>query len=466
MTEHALSADRRRAVESFVADWMATDRVPGAAIAVVDGRELVYAEGFGARSLEDNAAATPDTLFGFASCSKPVTATAVAQLADRGELSVDDPVNEYLPHLRRAPGEPITLRELLTHTSGLPSDGAVAPLVTRPLGSGPVEIPLASRADFRRHVRDAADRRVTDRDVFFYSNTGYMLLTRVVETVTDQSFASYVNENVMAPLAMERSTFSREAFEDETDRMTPYVGGEGDARTSSFPFDSLLHGPGGLLSSVEEMSAFVRMLLDEGDERVLPHPRIEEMTTPVGTFASYMNGHDVGYGYGLMIEEFLDDELVSHGGSLPMSSAWFGYLDGANLGAIVACTTAPESHPMFVGPALLALLQGRKPAEVVPHYRLRSILEAVAGEYGTHRALGSVTIERKGGTLCFEQQSDLGSKAFPLVPTSIEGDVLRCTTVMKSGFARDVRFELDGEGVDLFIGRGRFTKPSTAEWSA
>ncbi len=466
MQKNGLSVDSRNAVEEHVTEWLSDQRIPGAAVAVVDGDEAVYAEGFGARHLEDNTPATADTLFGIGSCTKSFTAAAVMRLVEDGAVSLDDRMNDYLPHLAEAPGEPVTVEELLTHTSGLPSDGSAGPLITRPLGLGHVEVPLSGDGDFRRHVEGSVDRRVTDRETFFYYNSGYTMLGQLIERVSDRPFAVYVETEILAPLGMERSTFDRETFESDDDRMTPYVKQDGSSTSSGFPFDEFIQAPGGLVSSVREMADYLQLYMNDGavdGEQVLSSESVAAMTTPEGTFGTYLDGRDVGYGYGLMTEEYLGDRLVGHGGSVAVSNAWFGYLEAADLGVVLACTTGPETHPTDVGKALLALLNGKEPAEVEPHYRLLHALERVTGEYEGYRDIVSGSVERVGGSLRFEKRSGIGTQEILLTPERVEDDRLVCTTVESSGMEREVRFEFaendGGHGaVDLFHERTRLTK--------
>lgn len=462
MASGELEVEAREAVETFVADWLADQRIPGAAIAVVDGADVAYTEGFGARSLEDNVPTTPDTLFGVGSCTKSVTAAAVMQLIERGQLALEDHVDEYRPHLATVPGDPITVEELLTHTSGMPSDGAAGPLISRSAGPSHVEVPLSSEADFRRHVQQSVDRRVTDREAFFYYNSGYTILGRIVESVTGQPYAEYVDANVLTPVGMERSTFDQETFEADDDRMTPYRKESGSMTESAFPFDPLLYPAGGLVSSVRELAAYLQLYIGQGTvdgETVLEPGSVDAMATPIGTFGTYFDGREVGYGYGLMIEEYLGDRLIGHGGSIVVSNAWFGYLEDAEVGVAIACTTSPEAHPSDVGMAVLALLQGADPAAVQPHYRLKDALERATGTYEDYREVGSATVERVGGTLRIDGESAAGGGMELLAtPTSVGDDELVCTTTMASGFERQARFVFGEETDDLFFERARLIK--------
>lgn len=455
-----VSDAQRTEIESFITEWMSDDRIPGAAVAVTNADDIRYAEGFGARNLERNEPATEESLIGVGSCTKSFTAAAIMHLVEASALSVDDPVDEYIPHLENVPGDPVTIRELLTHTSGMPDDGSIGPLITRPLGLGHIEVPLSSKDDFRRHVEGSVDRRVTERETFFYYGSGYVVLGEIIEAVSGQSFATYVTENILDPLGMERSTFSREAFETADDRMTHYTKQDGNATPTDFPFDPLIQPPGGLVSSATEMAEYVRMYMNDGSldgESILTAESVAEMRTPASTFGSYLDGTEIEYGYGLMMEEFLDDRLIGHAGSVSVSTAWFGYLEDAELGVAIHCTSTPESQPMVVGPAVLSILRDEDPIETVPYFRLVDALDTVVGSYETYRGIGSATVERDSGMLTLTQGSKAGGQELHLIPETLEEDLLVCSTVLSFGTKVPVRFELDDD-VRCYLDRSLYTK--------
>lgn len=254
-----LDSSTREQVESFVTEWLSDHRVRGESVSVVAPEGTRYAEGFEARNLERNVPATEDTLFGIGSCTKSFTPLAIIQLSEADELSVEDPVNDYIPHLNGAPGNPVTIHELLTHTSGIPDDASSVPLATQPLGMGHIEVPLSRDEDFRRHVQDSLEHRVTDRETYFYYNSGYTMLEKIVEAVSGTSHTTYVEEEILSPLGMKRSTFDRNAVEADKDTVTPYVKQDDSATETGFPFDPFIYAPGGLLSSAVEMGAYLRM---------------------------------------------------------------------------------------------------------------------------------------------------------------------------------------------------------------
>lgn len=274
----------RKHVESKVTDHP----VPGVSVALVDGGETVYAAGFGNRDVEASEPATADTLYGVGSATKPVTATAVLQLVADEALSLDDPVSGYLPAFRAAPGEPITIHELLSHTSGLPPDDLATVLLVE--GAMEMELPAGPSVDdwssFSEHVAETVSERQPDSR-FRYYNTGYTALSQLVEVVTDESFPTYVRESVFDPLDMDHATFDASVLprsgdgKPADDAMVPYRQMEdGDLQPTSFPNSPLIDGPGGLLASVRDLGQFLAAFTD--DQRLLPadNSRFEYLNRP------------------------------------------------------------------------------------------------------------------------------------------------------------------------------------------
>lgn len=452
-----IDAAKRADVESFVTDWMSEADVPGAALAVVEGDELVYAEGFGARDLESNAPATPDTLFGIGSCTKSFTTLAVMQLVADGKLAVDDPVSDYVDHFGDVDGDDVTVGDLMTHSSGMPSDGSAVVLIQRLMGVDPTEVPLSDAGDFRRHVAGASDDRVTDRESFFYYNSGFTVLGELVEAVSGQSFREYVDENVHAPLGMSRSTFSRADFDADADAMTPYYPGEDGSEEGPFPFDHNIDAPGGMVSSVTEMSRYLRAQMNGGSfdgADLLDSELVAEMHEPRSTRREFVDGATQRYGYGWMIQELLGERLVHHGGSVGVSTAWVGFLEESNRGAVLLCNTTADPHPMHVGPAILSLLAGESPEEDRV-FALRSKTAPLVGEYESYRGLMSATVERAEGGLSLELGNERGKRDMRLFPESLDADEKEFYTVTNAGERSPVRFEKTDDGWDVFVERWR-----------
>jgi len=447
-----LPADLSRTVESFVTEWLVEDSIPGAALAVVEGDELRYADGVGARDLSANAPASADTLFPVGSCTKTVTALAVAQLVERGDLSFDDPVTAHVDLLSNAPGGPITVADLLSHTSGMPTDGNSTALVT--------PVPFSGERDLRRYVADSADERIADEERFMYYNTGYIVLGRIVEAVSGTRFADYVDENVHEPLGMARSAFDRERIHGDDDAAKTYVMREDGPESAPFTHDELVHPPGGMASSARELSRYLRAMMHGGTfdgERVVDEALLAELQTARATRARLLDGGERGYGYGWQTLPLLGDELVWHSGSVGVSTAFAGYLREADRGVVLLCNTAPPTHPKHAGPAILALLAGEDPTEV-PHFALKAKAAPLTGEYESFNGVESATVERDGAALRLSLSSVLSSQELALLPETLEPDDHRYYTVNGAGERIPVEFGVDGTDVEVRLQRWRLRK--------
>lgn len=460
-SRHRPSEQTLDRVETFIDDRLVDGDVPGMSLAIVTGDGHRYSKGFGARDLSENAPMTPDTLYGIGSCTKSFTALGVIRLAERGALDVSDPVSEYLPVYEDAPGEPITVHDLLCHGSGMPSDATAVALITRYVTGNSATTPLSSTDDFERHVESSVDMRVVDEDdPFYYYNSGYTVLGEVIEAVSGTEYPTYVRENVLDPLGMDRSTFDGETYEATDDAMTGYHREDDGLTEAGFPHDEVIDAPGGLLSSVDEMGRYLRMQMNGGTldgERLVGEDAVSTMHEPYTTRETRLDGTDIEYGYGWMLREFLDDRLVEHGGTVTVSTGYAGFLEEAGVGVVIGANATPEVHPMYVGPAVLAILSG-EPPETVPFFALREKIDRVAGVYESHRGVVKAEVEPAGGTATLSMLD----REFSLHPTSTDPDDLTFRTVTAAGAHAPVEFKPIGEGgVDLRFQRWRLQRTDT-----
>ena len=176
--------------------------LPGAAVGVVADQDLVWATGFGFADTAAKTRMTPATSFRMASHSKLFTATAVMQLREQGKLRLDDPVAKYLPWFKVVPAEaedpPITIEELLTHSSGLPREaGAHWTTFDFPTRDELRALLPARVAPFAPEVR------------WKYSNLAYSVAGLIVEAVSGQSYADYIQREIFQPLGMNASSVDK-----------------------------------------------------------------------------------------------------------------------------------------------------------------------------------------------------------------------------------------------------------------
>jgi CubicO group peptidase (beta-lactamase class C family) len=182
---------------------------PGVGVAVISHGKIVYSKGFGLAQLEYQIPIDRGTIFPAASVSKQFTGMAITLLADRGKLALDDEVQQYLPWVARFE-HPITIRQLLHHTSGVRDEWELLTL------AGWRKDDPITQEDVRRMMSHQRELNFEPGARFMYSNTGYTLLAEIVARVSGMSFAQFTAENIFKPLGMVHSH-----FQDDIEMLVP-----------------------------------------------------------------------------------------------------------------------------------------------------------------------------------------------------------------------------------------------------
>jgi CubicO group peptidase (beta-lactamase class C family) len=313
------------ALEKRIDGRLRAAQVPGLAVAIIHDHEVTYSRGFGVTSVEDDGLpVTPETLFRIGSVTKPLTGTAVMRLVDRGLVCLDAPVREYLPWFTLSePGvaERVTVRMLLTHTSGLPISGT--PL--DPQAVGRVD-PEALEARIRQEIPQL--RLVAPPGtIWSYSNGAIHTLGHIIEVITGVFYAQAMQELVFAPLDMHRTTF------DPTVAMTyPLAQShdlleDGSLRVRHRFANFSGHYPSGqAISTVLDLANFALLHLQQGSFRhaqVLSAEAVAEMHRPhVDFFTIPPSGHGLTFFVGACKGFW----RVAHGGAIGSFGANFDLL--------------------------------------------------------------------------------------------------------------------------------------------
>jgi CubicO group peptidase (beta-lactamase class C family) len=240
--------------------WM--HRIPGMQVAIRYGGRSALSASFGVTSEQDGEAVSTRHLFRIASQSKTFTATAVLQLVERGLLGLDEPVGEFVPELESAPDvSAITLRELLTHTSGLICDGWGT-------DRGQLLKPSPDEAEILRTVIEEG-RVLAPLVAAKYSNLGYNLLGIVISRATGLSYADYVRTNIITPLGLDDTGPDLDLAR-EGEFVTGHSGLHLSRTRRTLPLvDSRAAAPcGGFYSTAEDLTRYFEAHLF-GDERLL-----------------------------------------------------------------------------------------------------------------------------------------------------------------------------------------------------
>ncbi|MDP3539649.1 MAG: serine hydrolase [Azonexus sp.] len=308
---------------------MSANDITGISIALVDDQKVIWQKGFGHADLENNIAATPETVYRAGSIAKVFTAAAAMQLAEQGKLNIDQPLVAALPEFSiktRFPNAgPVTPRNVMMHHSGLPSNFLRGMFVRDP-------------GRFENAIEGLKDEHLTfpPNYVFSYSNVGMALIGATVQKISGEPFASYMDQHFFKPLGMTQSSFAAKAVAKAYDN------------NKEIEVFSLRDMPAAnLLSNVIDLSQFVKMQFADGtfgDKQILSAASAREMVRiqnkgfPL-TFQQY-----VGLGWMMSgIEVPGGGPVASHGGSLPDSHSMMAILPEHKLGVVVLSNSASSA---------------------------------------------------------------------------------------------------------------------------
>lgn len=286
------------AIDAYVARQVTEKRFVGLSLALLQNGKVVLARGYGKSSLAAGAAVEVDTAFAVGSITKQLASACVFLLAEDGKLSVDDKVAKYYPKLTRA-GE-ITLYDLMTHTSGYP-DYYPLDFVDRRM-----EKPIAHDQLIQEYAGRTLDFDPGTR--FSYSNTGYVILGRVVEKVSGEPFGKFLERRILKPLGMDHTVFEPKAGgKGLAAGHTAFALGEPEATAPEG--EGWLHAAGGLYSTAPDLMKW-NLALMEG--KVLRPASFQRMTAP----RRLKNGKTETYGCGLGISQRSGETVLAHSGAV------------------------------------------------------------------------------------------------------------------------------------------------------
>jgi len=331
-------------VDTAFTRW--TDTTPGCAVGVGVGGTPVVRRAFGMADLEHGARNSPDTIFEAGSVSKQFTAAAVLLLAADGRISLDDPVQKYVPELADY-GAPLTIRHMLTHTSGLRDWGSLAGIAGWPRGN---------RVHTHAHVVDILSRQralnFTPGTRWSYSNSGYNLSAVIVSRVTGQSFADFSRERIFTPLGLTHTSWRDDYTRIVPGRAVAYANGPGGYRLD-MPFENV-HGNGGLLTTVGDLLKWNEHF------DAPPNDTFRDVARQMQTRARLGDERELEYAFGLYVRRYKGVPEVSHSGSTAGYRAFLTRFPEQHLSIAVLCNAGDANatalahavSDLFLGDAL------------------------------------------------------------------------------------------------------------------
>ena len=284
-------------IDALFADFNRVD-VPGASVMVIQNGKVLLAKGCGLANVEEKIPCRPETNFRLASLTKQFTAMSILILADRKKLSLDESLTEFFPEFPSY-GKQITVRHLLSHTSGLIDYEDVIPSGTT--------IPVLDR-DVLRLLLKQEKTHFRPGSMFRYSNSGYSLLSLVVEVRSGMPFAQFLKKNIFEPLKITRSLAYEEGFSIIPNRAYGYTAsGKGFTRTDQSLTSSVL-GDGGIHTSVSDLFKWDQALYTTG---LVSAKLLKLAFTPGSLPTDFSNSH---YGFGWYIGDYRGLKEIWHYG--------------------------------------------------------------------------------------------------------------------------------------------------------
>lgn len=413
-------------LEKFIFEKVSETKLASTAIALVRDQKVIWSRAIGYKNLEHGLAATPDTLYAIGSVSKSFTVLAALKLAEEGKISLDDPIDKYVPFDVKPFGEPIRLWNLLSHTSGIPALGHAEAVIGYVTGDSDKYIPAATYNDLFAFLQEADDwvqNKPGER--WYYLNEGFELVGAVIEKVSGMPLADYIRKNILQPLGMNRSTYNKADFDKDIDTAVPYINtADGTRIPSTYAYGSI-NAAGGLISSVHEMAKIVSMYLNWGaypGGQLLSRASLESMQTPCiptaqkeGPFGQY------SYALGLgILPDFLGRRLVGHSGSVGTATAYMGFIPDEKLGVVVLMNGGGYT-PSYIGQYALALELGQDP-EKLAFVKTDRLLTELTGNYETYMGTTKVMVKKAGDFLAMVSPGKYGTATTPMIPINLEGN--------------------------------------------
>ncbi len=372
---------------------------PGCAVGVAVRGAVVLKAGYGMADLERNVPITPDTVFESGSVAKQFTAAALLLLAQQGKISLDDEMRKYLPELPDY-GAPLTIRQVLSHISGLREWRAIGAFSGFPEGK--------LVYDNQDLLRMAAKQRALNFEPgtdWSYTNTGFNISTILIERAlgNGKTFQTFTREMIFEPLGMVHSRWRDDFRTIVPNRALAYTHASGDVWMQDTPVENII-GAGGLLTTVGDL-----LLWNEN----FTHAKVggPELVHAQQTPATLRSGRKITYAAGLTVSTLNGLPEVSHSGSTGGYRTWLGRYPEQGVSIAVLCNSV-QANPVALGRSTARLWTGGSTKASAPTYEADPAkMQSLTGMYRKIRDNTVVEVRVKNGKLTIDPGTELAPMA-------------------------------------------------------
>ena len=389
-------------VDSLAKAFIADTHTPAVSVAVLRGSDTLVMKGYGDASVQAHRAATGSTVYRIGSITKQFTAAAIMRLAERGKLSIDDPMSKYLTDVPTH-GQTITIRRLLNHTSGIHNYTAVREW-RQHWAEGMTPRRIVAFVD-----QDSLDFKPGDR--WSYSNTNFVLLGMIVEKASGEPYAKYLREQFFTPLGLTQTSYCPDRPTDAS-FAEGYEAGSGTVKAAQYLSMSQPFAAGALCSTVRDLVKWQRALMGG---RVVNAKSYALMTTP----DTLNSGRPLTYGFGLAVGKLGAHRQIGHNGGINgFTTASFYYPDDSvNVVVFSNADAGPDALALNVSRAVFGMPVVAAPKPVVAVALPDSIRDKLAGTYELASPSGNPFVVRimvENGQVMTQAEGP-GQGKFPLI---------------------------------------------------
>ena len=275
---------------------------PGATALIYKNGDVIFRKGFGYANVELGVKMSPEHVFEIGSITKQFTAIAILMLEEQGKLTVEDDITKYIPDYPTH-GKSITIHHLLNHTSGIKSYTSMQSFQK----NARVDMTPTEIIDFFKNEPMDFD----PGEQFLYNNSGYIILGHIIEVITGDSYANFIQKNFFDKLGMNNSYYGSHS-EIIKNRASGYKQGENGFENADYLSMTLPYAAGSLMSNVDDLLKWQKAL---NTNQLISKATYEKAING----SKLNNGEHIGYGYGLGAGKIQGSKSISHGGGI------FGY---------------------------------------------------------------------------------------------------------------------------------------------
>ena len=370
------------AVDAMFRKWQGSG-VPGCTVGIREAGAGTLYRSYGTANLAFDVANSTATVFEAGSVSKQFTAAAVMLLVAEGKLTLDDDIRRYLPELPDY-GTPITVGDLLSHTSGLRDWESI-----EEMAGWPVTTRVYTNADVLAIASRQKSLNFKPGTSFSYSNTGYNLLALIVRRVTGQSLAQFSHDRIFAPLGMDHTQW-RDDFRRVVKGQAVAYEQDNGSYEESMPFEDD-YGNGGLLTTVPDLLRWNDALATDKLGKVV--------TDGLEKRARLSDGREISYARGLYVLTYNGHREISHSGATAAYRAWLARYPQKGLSVAMLCN-AGDANVVELGHSIAGLFLPAQPVTSPKGIRVpEKTLEARAGLYMSVPLGLPLRLQAAGGSL-------------------------------------------------------------------